>query len=118
MFNDPVHAPRAPSISTPEGGGFGQTRKSGPDLRLSGLFALPAEVVDTVIRVETDDQRLRPEKSEVERLWADNSKARKIAGWTPSYGGAGGFRRGLEDTVARFSEPRNLKQYKSGAYNV
>jgi dTDP-glucose 4,6-dehydratase len=65
-----------------------------------------------------DEQRLRPEKSEVERLWADNTKARKLLGWTPEFGGVEGFHRGLEQTIAWFREPGNLSAYKADLYNV
>jgi nucleoside-diphosphate-sugar epimerase len=65
-----------------------------------------------------DEQRLRPEKSEVERLWADNTKARELLGWTPEFGGVEGFQRGLEQTIAWFCEPGNLSAYKADLYNV
>jgi dTDP-glucose 4,6-dehydratase len=64
------------------------------------------------------EQRLRPEKSEVERLWADNTKARKLLGWTPAFGGVEGFQRGLQQTIAWFCEPGNLSAYKVDLYNV
>jgi dTDP-glucose 4,6-dehydratase len=70
------------------------------------------------IEIETDDKRLRPSKSEVERLWADNSKALKLCGWEPEYAGFEGFRRGLIETIAWFTDPANLSNYKSGIYNI
>ena len=77
-----------------------------------------AEVMDAQIELVTDDQRLRPEKSEVERLWASNAKARDLLGWQPAYGGRDGCLRGLAETVAWFREPANLAAYKSHIYNV
>jgi dTDP-glucose 4,6-dehydratase len=65
-----------------------------------------------------DEQRLRPEKSEVERLWADNTKARELLGWSPAFGGLEGFHRGLEQTITWFCEPGNLSAYKADLYNV
>ena len=65
-----------------------------------------------------DEQRLRPEKSEVERLWADNKKARELLGWSPAFGGLEGFHRGLQQTIAWFCEPGNLSAYKADLYNV
>jgi len=70
------------------------------------------------VSVETDTQRLRPEKSEVERLLADNSRLRAITGWTPAYAGIDGFRRGLAETAAWFTDPANLAQYKTDRYNI
>lgn len=77
-----------------------------------------ASVMGTNIEVETDEQRLRPEKSEVERLWADNAKAKQLLGWEPAYGGRDGFRRGIEETVEWFTNPENLKIYKADVYNI
>jgi len=77
-----------------------------------------AEVMGVELDILTDDQRLRPENSEVERLWAANDKARELLGWTPGYGGLDGFRRGLAETVAWFIEARNLAAYKAEIYNL
>lgn len=77
-----------------------------------------AEVMGAEIEVETEAIRLRPEKSEVERLWAENAKAKTILGWRPLYGGKEGLKRGLAETAAWFSDPGNLKSYKASAYNI
>ena len=77
-----------------------------------------AQVMGTEIEILTDKQRLRPEKSEVDRLWASNDKARELLGWEPKYGSLEGFRRGLAETVAWFGNPTHLKLYKSDIYNL
>lgn len=77
-----------------------------------------AEAMGTTIEIETDDQRLRPAKSEVERLWASNDKARELLGWTPRHGGREGFVRGLAKTAAWFQDPANLAAYKADIYNI
>lgn len=79
---------------------------------------LIAELMGVQLQIETDEVRLRPEKSEVERLWADNSKAKNLLGWQPAYGGREGFKRGLSETIAWFSKPENLMQYKGHIYNL
>jgi dTDP-glucose 4,6-dehydratase len=61
---------------------------------------------------------LRPENSEVERLWAANAKAKELFGWQPEYGGYGGFKRGLAETVFWFTKPENLRAYKTDIYNL
>ena len=61
---------------------------------------------------------MRPEKSEVERLWGCNNKAAELLGWQPKYGGADGLRRGLSETIAWFTNPSNLSRYKSDIYNI
>ncbi|MEA3642537.1 MAG: GDP-mannose 4,6-dehydratase [Lamprobacter sp.] len=77
-----------------------------------------AEVMGAEIEILTDEQRLRPDKSEVERLWADNTKARDLLGWQPAYGGLDGFRRGLAETAHWFRSPANLQRYKADRYNL
>jgi NAD dependent epimerase/dehydratase len=77
-----------------------------------------AEAMGATIEVVTDEQRLRPEKSEVERLWASNTKARELLGWQPQYSNREGFLRGLTETIAWFREPSNLSAYKADIYNI
>ncbi len=77
-----------------------------------------AEVMGEKIEIITDEQRLRPEKSEVERLWASNEKARKLLNWQPQYGGLDGFSRGMVETVEWFGDPKNLSAYKTDIYNL
>ncbi len=77
-----------------------------------------AKVMGADIEIFSDEQRLRPEKSEVERLWASNEKAGELLGWHPKYGGLDGFHRGLQETVTWFTSSDNLRQYKADQYNV
>lgn len=77
-----------------------------------------AEVMGTSIEITTDEQRLRPEKSEVERLWASNTKALELLGWVPKYGRREGFLRGLTETITWFRESQNLSAYKADIYNL
>lgn len=77
-----------------------------------------AEVMGVDITITTDEERIRPEKSEVNRLWADNQKAKELLGWEPKYGGKDGLKRGLKETAKWFTNPENLKQYKVDVYNI
>ncbi len=77
-----------------------------------------ADAMETSIDIITDEQRLRPEKSEVARLWASNAKARELLDWQPQYAGRDGFMRGLVETVAWFREPTRLSVYKADIYNL
>ena len=65
-----------------------------------------------VLAVEQD--RIRPDKSEVTRLLGDNAKLRRLTGWQPRFG----LEAGLRDTVAWFRQPDNLARYKAWLYNV
>lgn len=91
---------------------------SNHEISIGDIVTLIAEVMDASIEVETDVVRLRPAKSEVDRLWADNGKARRLLGWEPLYTGRDGLRRGLEETVRWFTDPVNLARYKADIYNI
>ncbi|MCW5761125.1 MAG: NAD-dependent 4,6-dehydratase LegB, partial [Phenylobacterium sp.] len=72
-----------------------------------------AEIMGRDVSLLNDEERMRPSGSEVERLWADNTRARVLAKWTPEYGGLEGFRRGLHETIEWFSAPENLRRYRA-----
>lgn len=65
-------------------------------------------------RILSEDQRLRPEKSEVNRLFGDNTKIKGLTGWQPEYT----LSQGLKETVEWFKADDNLLRYKSDIYNV
>ena len=88
------------------------------EISIGDTVKMIASVMKADIGIETDLQRIRPENSEVERLWADNGKAAKLTGWTPAYGGLEGLKRGLAETAAWFRDPTRLRQYKSGEFNI
>ena len=77
-----------------------------------------AKLMGVEIEILSDKERFRPEKSEVERLWASNEKAYKLLGWKPEFDGLDGFGEGLAKTVAWFKDPVNLSSYKSNIYNI
>ena len=54
----------------------------------------------------------------MDRLWADNAKAKQLFGWQPSYGGREGFKRGLAETAEWFAQHDNLRGYKYDIYNI
>ena len=69
------------------------------------------------VEVVSDAERLRPEKSEVQRLRADTRKAEALLGWQPAYGGLEGFKRGLGETVAWFTD-HQLERYRADVYTL
>jgi NAD dependent epimerase/dehydratase len=108
-------------IATLKGdGGLGEVVNFGSNYEISigDTVKTIAEVMGVEVEIETDEVRLRPGKSEVERLWADNKKVKELFGWSPVYGGLDGFRQGLVETVQWFGDPANLATYKSGRYNI
>jgi dTDP-glucose 4,6-dehydratase len=88
------------------------------EVSIGDTVKLIAEVMDREIEVTSDEQRVRPAASEVERLYADNSKARELLQWSAQYAGIEGFKQGLKKTVDWFTNDDNIKQYKSHIYNV
>ena len=100
--------------------GMGEVVNLGSNFEVSvgETVALIAEIMSTDVEIETDEQRIRPVKSEVERLWADNAKAKSLFDWSPKYGGHDGFKKGLTETIAWFLDSANLGKYKASNYNV
>jgi len=72
------------------------------------------ELMDSDVEFVLDEERVRPEKSEVFRLWCDNSKIEKLTGFKPQVD----IRQGLARTIEWLCQPRNLEKYKAGIYNV
>jgi len=91
---------------------------SNSEISIGDTVSVIAELMDKKIVVTTDNERVRPKNSEVERLVADNSKAKKLFGWEPKYMGTEGFKKGLTETINWFIKPENIRQYKSDIYNL
>lgn len=79
-----------------------------------------ADTLDTIAelmhwqgRYEVDSERLRPSKSEVHRLWGDNTKIKSLTDWVPQVS----IREGLQRTIDWFTDTENLKKYKTDIYN-
>lgn len=84
------------------------------EISIKDTLDLIKDIMHSDVRFLTDEQRIRPENSEVFRLWCDNSKIRDLTGFEPKYS----IREGLEKTVEWFIKPENLAKYKPGLYNV
>ena len=100
--------------------GIGEVINLGSNFEISvgDTVSIIAELMNEKININKDDKRIRPENSEVERLWADNSKANQLLGWAPKYQGIEGFKNGLKQTIEWFTDPKNLLNYKSDIYNL
>ena len=88
------------------------------EISIGDLAMLLAKLMGKEIEIVSDKERMRPEKSEVDRLLADNSKARELLHWTPEFGGFKGLEKGLKETIAWLKHPENLSMYKSDIYNI
>lgn len=91
---------------------------SGFEISIGDTAQAIADAMNAEIEIVCDQERIRPEKSEVERLFAGNDKVRELTGWEPEYGGIEGFKRGLKLTADWFGDEKNLKRYKSDIYNI
>jgi dTDP-glucose 4,6-dehydratase len=97
---------------TPEAIGKTINIGSGQEISIGDLAHTIMEVVKRDVTLITDQQRIRPSKSEVERLLADNSLARELLDWTPKVS----LVEGLQRTVAWIEE--NLGVYRSHVYTI
>ena len=84
------------------------------EVSIGDTASLIAELMGVSMDIEEDPIRLRPEKSEVERLWCNNAKVFELTGFRPQMS----LREGLKKTIAWFSKAENLSRYKVGIYNV
>ena len=100
--------------------GVGETFNlgSGFEISIKDLVELVAEIMSVDVNIVSDEARIRPENSEVERLFADTSKVQRAFDWKPAYAGLEGFKVGLEKTVDWFKKPENRARYKADVYNT
>jgi len=84
------------------------------EISIGDTLNIIRELMDSDVEFLTDEQRLRPEKSEVFRLWCDNTLINTLTGFEPQVD----IREGLQRTIDWIVKPENLKHYKSEIYNV
>jgi nucleoside-diphosphate-sugar epimerase len=84
------------------------------EISMADTLNLIKEIMHSDVEFVTDEQRVRPEKSEVFRLWCDNKKIIDLTGFTPKFS----IKEGLTETINWFLKPENLQQYKHNIYNV
>lgn len=91
---------------------------SGFEISIKETAETIAKLMNTKLELVDDEQRVRPENSEVERLHASIEKAKTMLGWQPELKGLAGFETGLKKTIEWFSNPKNLSRYKADRYNL
>ena len=100
--------------------GLGEAINLGSNYEIS-IFEtvnLISELMGKSVTIISDRLRLRPLKSEVERLFSDNKKAETLLGWRPEYAGIEGLKIGLSETIKWFLDSNNLSLYKVDYYNI
>ncbi|OAI44823.1 NAD-dependent dehydratase [Rhizomicrobium sp. SCGC AG-212-E05] len=95
---------------------IGKTVNIGSNFEISmgDTLRMIRKLMDADVEIISDEQRIRPEKSEVQRLWCDNTLIHSLTGFKPEYS----MEAGLRQTIKWFSEPSNLSKYKHDIYNV
>jgi len=87
---------------------------SNDEISMEQILKLIKQIMKRDVVFSTDEQRLRPSKSEVFRLWGDNTLIKSLTGWQPEYD----IESGLQKTIEWFLKVENLKNYKAGVYNL
>lgn len=87
---------------------------SGKEISIGNLANMIISSINPEAQVISDDERIRPKESEVERLLCDNKLIHELTGWEPAVS----LEEGIEGTIKWFREPGNLRGYKADIYNV
>lgn len=95
---------------------IGETVNIGSNFEISigETMNLIKKLMNSDVRFISDEQRIRPENSEVFRLWCDNSKINRLTGFKPEFS----IEQGLKETIEWFIKPENLAKYKTEIYNL
>jgi NAD dependent epimerase/dehydratase len=95
---------------------IGETINIGSNFEISigDTLNLIKELMNSDVKFSTDEQRVRPGKSEVFRLWCDNTKIENLTGFKPQVD----IREGLQRTIDWLTTGENMKNYKANIYNV
>lgn len=99
-------------------GGLGEVYNmgSGFEVSMGAVVEMLSDIAGRKVSVAEDPERIRPENSEVERLWSDSSKLESALAWKPDHAGLGGLYRGLEKTYAWFRDNYDQAGYDAKRY--
>jgi NAD dependent epimerase/dehydratase len=84
------------------------------EISIENTFNLLLGIMNSDAFIVNEKNRLRPINSEVQRLWGDNTLIKNLTDFIPNYS----FEKGLEETVAWYTQPTVLKKYKPDIYNI
>jgi nucleoside-diphosphate-sugar epimerase len=103
-------------LEAPVGDVVGRTFNagSGTEISVADTVVLIAQLMGADVEIHTDEERIRPERSEVNRLVSDSTALRQAASWKPEHT----LTEGLTATIEWFTDPDNLRHYKTDQYNV
>ena len=84
------------------------------EISIKNLAKLIASIMNVQLSIKSINQRIRPENSEVERLYCDNTKLLKHTLWKPRYN----LEKGISEVIEWMKIPENLNYFKPEKYNV
>ena len=95
---------------------FGEVTNIGmkAEISIGDLVESIAKKMNVKLTIKSTDERIRPENSEVERLFCDNTKLLKHTSWKPNYT----LKQGIGEVIEWMKKPENLNYFKSDKYNV
>tara|TARA_Y100000589_G_scaffold291588_1_gene295182 strand:+ start:8065 stop:9063 length:999 start_codon:yes stop_codon:yes gene_type:complete len=88
------------------------------EISIGDTANLISKIMRREIKIKVEEDRIRPPKSEVERLFACNKKAKLLLNWSPKFSGIKGFTKGLEKTISWFIKNENLSKINTNIYNI
>ena len=88
------------------------------EVSIEDTVKIICSIMNSDVEIISDDKRIRPENSEVNRLFGDNTLLKKLTDWDPKFSGLEGFNRGLKITTDWFSEKSNLNKYSANLYSI
>ena len=88
------------------------------EISIGETALLISKIMEKEIEIISEEKRLRPHKSEVERSFGDNTLIKKLTNWKPNFCGIEGFKRGLKITINWFNYSDNLKYYRPNEYKL
>ena len=91
---------------------------TGSSFSIKETLSFICEILNKDVKVKVDEERLRPKKSEVNKLLSKNTKAKKILKWRPKFNGKSGFFNGLKKTIEWSKQNEDLLKNQSDSYNV
>lgn len=91
---------------------------TGHEISVGNLAETIGRLMGAKIKIRATRERVRPARSEVERLVADPGKAKKLLRWSPRYRDSAGLEKGLCQTIDWFRQPENLRAYEDDRYII
>jgi dTDP-glucose 4,6-dehydratase len=91
---------------------------AGFEISIKETIDIIIKIIGKEVKIIHENKRIRAEKSEVNRLFSNNTLAKNILNWEPIYGDKKGFTKGLEKTINWFSDSNNSSKYKHDIYNI